>query len=376
MITRRRTVRLLGSAPAGAGFAAAFGVKGARSIRCIRLKRWLSCSAVAVLAASCLLAETPLRVQTFPLRDATGLIAPNVKAEAVNYLGRKSVRITIEGEDHEGLALLPGTDFQDGVIEADIALKTTVPPGVRYPGFVGIAFRVRPDASHYELFYLRPGNSQAPDQAMRNHSVQYASEPNFGWYRLRREWPSIYESHAELAMETWTKVRIEVAGRAAKLYLNGSAKPILVVDGLKGQDLHGAVGLWSFTDEEAYFSNARITPAVPQALKNESDVAGSWEMHYSSDAGGMGATMELHRDGDKVTGTWSGPLGEACAITGTWRNGYVELSFLGEWPKESRQGTPGPVKAFLTGWIDGDAGKGRMRVEGRSDGAWVAKRKG
>jgi hypothetical protein len=53
----------------------------------------------------------------------------------------------------------------------------------------------------------------------------------------------------------------------------------------------------------------------------------------------------------------------------------VELSFAGEWPKESRQGAPGPVNAFLTGWIDGDTGKGRMRVEGRSDGAWVAKRK-
>jgi hypothetical protein len=109
---------------------------------------------------------------------------------------------------------------------------------------------------------------------MRNHAVQYVSEPGFGWYRLRREWPSVYESHAELAMETWTKVRVEVAGRSAKLYLNGSARPSLVVDGLKGEDLHGAVGLWSFTDEEAYFSNVRITPAVPQNLKNGSEKQG------------------------------------------------------------------------------------------------------
>jgi hypothetical protein len=338
-------------------------------------KRWLTCSATTVFAASCLFAQTPAHIQTFPLRDALGLIAPKVKAEAVKYLGRESVRITMAGEDHEGLALLPGSDFQDGVIEADIALKTTAPPGVRYPGFIGIAFRVRPDASHYELFYVRPGNSDAADQAMRNHAVQYVSEPDFGWYRLRREWPWIYESHAELAMETWTKVRIEVAGRAAKLYLNGSAKPSLVVNGLKGEDLHGAVGLWSFTDEEAYFSNVRLTPAVPQKLKNGSDVAGSWELRYASDAGRMGASMELHRDGSKVTGTWSGPLGENCAITGTWRNGYVELSFPGEWPKDSPRGAPGPVNAFLTGWIDGDSGKGRMRVEGRSDGAWVAQRK-
>jgi hypothetical protein len=89
----------------------------------------------------------------------------------------------------------------------------------------------------------------------------------------------------------------------------------------------------------------------------------------------MGAEMELHREGSKVTGTWSGLLGEGRAISGTWRDGYVELSFAGEWPKESRNGAPGPINAFLTGWIDGDSGKGRMRVEGRSDGAWVAKRK-
>jgi hypothetical protein len=33
--------------------------------------------------------------------------------------------------------------------------------------------------------------------------------------------------------------------------------------------------------------------------------------------------------------------GIACAgrpITGAWRNGYVELSFAGKWPKESAEG--------------------------------------
>ncbi|HEY4739682.1 MAG TPA: hypothetical protein VIH76_03715 [Candidatus Acidoferrales bacterium] len=342
------------------------------------LKRCLNCSAVAlaVLTATCLYAQTPARAQTFPLRDTSGLNAPSaVKAEAVNFMGRKSVRITVDGDDRDGLVLLPGTDFQDGVIEADIALKTTMPPGVRYPGFVGIAFRAKPDASRFELFYLRPGNAVANDQTMRNHAVQYTSEPDFDWYKLRREWPSVYESHADLAMETWTKVRIEVAGRAAKLYLNGSASPSLVVDGLKGEDLHGPVGLWGFTGEEAYFSNVRITPVAPQNLKNGSDVAGSWAMQYATDVDGGDATMELHRDGDKVTGTWSGPLGDALPITGTWRNGYVELRFAGQWPNQSRRGAPGPVHAFLTGWIDGDSAKGRIRVPVHADGTWVAKRK-
>src|SRR5207248_9978332 len=120
-----------------------------------------------------------------------------VQAEAVEYKGRKAVRLTKDAQK-DGFALLRGTDFQDGTIEADIALKRTTPPGVRMPGFVGIAFRARPDASRYELFYLRPGNSHADDQAMRNHSVQYVAAPDFDWNKLRREWPYVYESHADL----------------------------------------------------------------------------------------------------------------------------------------------------------------------------------
>jgi len=330
-------------------------------------------------AAAIVFVTTPLIAQkapqTFPLRDAAGLAAPKVTTESVTYLGRKCVRMSVEGEDNAGLVLLPGTDFQDGVIEADIALKSNMPAGIRYPGFIGIAFRARADASHYELFYVRPGNADSPDQAQRNHSVQYVSEPDFGWYRLRREWPSIYETHEPLAFQTWIKLRIEVSGRAATLYLNGSSKPSLIVDGLKGEDLHGAVGLWGYTNEEAHFSNVRITPSAPQPIRNGSDIAGSWATRCTSDAGCGPATMDLHRDGNKVTGTWSGPLGTNLPVTGTWRNGYVDLSFAGDWPAGSRQGAPGPVRAFLSGWIDGDTAKGRMRVEGRSDGTWVGKRK-
>ena len=157
--------------------------------------------------------------QTFALSDTRDLVLLNVKAEAVEYKGRKAVRLTKDVEK-DGFALLRGSDFQDGTIEADIALKITTPPGVRMPGFVGIAFRARPDASRYELFYLRPGNSHAEDQAMRNHVVQYTSEPDFGWYKLRREWPWVYESHAELQTETWTRVKIDVKGRVAKIYRN------------------------------------------------------------------------------------------------------------------------------------------------------------
>ena len=310
--------------------------------------------------------------RVFPLADAAGLVEHNVKAEAVEYLGRKAVRIT---SADSGLAMLPGVDFQDGAIEAEIALKITTPPGVRMPGFVGIGFRSNADGSKYDLFYLRPGNSHAEDQAMRNHSVQYAAEPDFDWYPLRRQWPGVYESYADIAPETWIKVRIEVAGRTAKLFLNGAASPALVVDGLKGSSLHGAVGLWGYAGEEAYFSNVRITPAAPVAVRNGADAAGDWDVRLNTDAGSYQGTMHLTRDGEKIAGTWTGALGAERAIMGTWRDGYVEISFPGEWGKEMGIGAPGATTVTLAGWVDDASAGGRGKVEGRADGRWSAKRK-
>lgn len=324
----------------------------------------------AILLACAGVAPAASNVQTFALSDSKDLTLVNVKADAVEYNGRKAVRLT-SNPGKDGFALLRGTDFQDGTIEGDIALKITTPPGVRMPGFFGIAFRARPDASRYELFYLRPGNAHSDDQAMRNHSVQYTSEPDFGWYKLRREWPAVYETYAPLKLETWTKVRIEVKGRSAKLYLNGS-EPSLVVNGLKGEDLRGGVALWGYQGEEAYFSNFRITNSTPLPVKNGSDARGTWQVKFSSDTGVFDGALQLERDGSKMTGTWSGALGNARPVTGTWRNGYVELSFNAEWKFPHLQGHGA---ATLAGWIDGDSASGRMKVEGLTDGRWTATRK-
>jgi len=328
----------------------------------------LTCSLAGVASAAA------QRVQDFSLTDATGLAATGVTADTAEFLGRKAVRL-VKAQTSEGLVLLPGTaDFQDGTIEADVAVRITTPPGVRMPGFVGIAFRARPDASSYDLFYIRPGNGTADDQAMRNHAVQYSAAPSHGWYELRRNWPWVYESHADLKLDAWTHVRIEVAGRTARLFINNSTQPTLVVDGLKGLDLHGGVGLYGFSGEEAYFSNVRITRAVAQPVTNGSDAAGTWAVKLATDAGVYDGTLQLQRQGGTLSGTWSGALGENRAVTGTWRDGYVELSFPGEWPKEAG-GVPGPVTTTLAGWIDGTSGKGRGKIEMRADGIWTATKK-
>ena len=40
-------------------------------------------------------------------------------------------------------------------------------------------------------------------------------------------------------------IKIDVAGRTARAYLNNSTQPTLTVDGMKGEDLRGAVALWA-----------------------------------------------------------------------------------------------------------------------------------
>jgi hypothetical protein len=313
---------------------------------------------------------TTQAAQSFAPTDLNDLVITGGKAETVEYQGRKAIRLTAQS-DRDVFAFLKGIQMQDGTIEADIAMKATAPPGVRMPGFLGIAFRARTDGSHYDLFYLRPGNSHSEDQAMRNHSVQYVAAPGFDWYKLRREWPWIYESYADLQVEGWNKVKIEVNGRTAKLYVGGSENPSLIVNGLKGEDLEGGVALWSYPGEEAYFSNVKFIPAQAEAISNGGEASGTWEVKFASDYGSYQGSMSLHREGNAVKGTWSGAFGQNQPISGTWRNGYVELAFDGTWPGDK----PAPVTLAMAGWIDGDSAKGRMKAEGRADGQWTAVRK-
>src|SRR5690242_13346307 len=86
------------------------------------------------------------------------------------------------------------------------------------------------------------------------------SIPGFDWYKLRREWPWLYESYAVLGPEHWSHLRIDVHGRVAKLFIDRSDTPSLVVNGLKGEELRGGVALWGYAGEEAYFANFKVTP--------------------------------------------------------------------------------------------------------------------
>src|SRR5262249_11420144 len=135
------------------------------------------------------------------------------------------------------LVILNKPEFQDGMIEIELAGEPAANAGGGARGFVGVAFRVSldaaKDAAKYECFYLRPTNGRADDQVRRNHSTQYISYPDFPWQRLRKEFPEKYESYVDVVPGEWTKMKIEVRGDKARLYVHDAPQPALVVNDLK-----------------------------------------------------------------------------------------------------------------------------------------------
>ena len=205
---------------------------------------------------------TQVRTRTVPLDDLNEVKSRNVKTEPASYKGRKALRVTDAdpaARDGERLVLLSKTQFQDGVIEIDLTGEPGPGAGEGARGFVGVAFRVASDASKYECFYLRPTNGRAEDQVRRNHSVQYISFPDFPWQRMRKEFPEKYESYADLVPGEWTKVRIEVRGDKARLYVQGSQQPVLLVNDLKLGESQGGIALWVGPGTVAHFSNLRVS---------------------------------------------------------------------------------------------------------------------
>lgn len=230
---------------------------------------------IPIAAAACVLSASVLMsgissAQSFALDSTSGLQPHDVTVDAVTYKGRKAIRVlpappaaeemnAAKNNEGGGIVVLQGTGFHNGTIEFDVAGKPRLGAAADARGFVGLAFRVNTDPSKYECFYIRPTNGRADDQLRRNHSTQYISMPDYPWSRLRSETPGQYESYADLVPGEWTKLKIEVSGTKALLFVNDSPQPVLIVNDLKAGDGHGSVALWIGMGTEGYFSNLRIS---------------------------------------------------------------------------------------------------------------------
>jgi uncharacterized protein (DUF433 family) len=218
-------------------------------------------TAISVLLVSIVPGLSQAQQQSIPLDSINGLKLVNVKAEPVTFKGRQALRVTDTAAmgtgDEARLAILTGTEFQDGIIEVDLAGELAPGAAQSARGFVGIAFRVAPDGSRFECIYLRPTNGRAEDQVRRNHSVQYISVPAFPWQRLRKEFPEQYETYVDLVPGEWTRVKIEARADKARLYVNAAQQPTLLVNDLKQGQSQGRIALWVGPGTVAHFSNLR-----------------------------------------------------------------------------------------------------------------------
>jgi hypothetical protein len=162
--------------------------------------------------------------------------------------------------DEPTFVKIKGVNFSNGIIELKVLsrLLKNAPDFAR--GFIGVAFRINDSITKFECIYLRPVNARVEDQVRRNHSIQYYSYPDYKFDRFRKESPEKYESYADMEMNKWITMRIEVKDAQAKLFIDKNQQPSLIVNDLKhGVNASGAIALWVETGTEGYFKDLKIT---------------------------------------------------------------------------------------------------------------------
>jgi hypothetical protein len=208
------------------------------------------------LAMITLLLVGTARAADIPLSN---LIYTNANGQPTTYHGSPALKMTSKDGTHEAIATIPGVTFREGTIDVDVSGAPAKGAAADARGFIGIIFRQQNNSRPFEIIYIRPTNGRADDQLRRNHSVQYSSEPDWPWDRLRKESPGMYESYADMQAGEWTHMRVVVKGRDASLYINHADQPCLIVHDLKLGETEGAVALWTGSDTEGYFRNLKIT---------------------------------------------------------------------------------------------------------------------
>ncbi|MFC2134750.1 family 16 glycoside hydrolase, partial [Bacteroidota bacterium] len=157
-------------------------------------------------------------------------------AKVVEHLGRKSLM---------GFAYLKDVEFENGIIEVDIATKAER----SYPG---ILFRMQ-DFQNYERFYIRPHR-----QHLYSDAAQYVAAFNGidSWQLYNGDGES---SLIDIPPDQWNHLKIVVSGSQAKIYWIDMENPALEIPHLAHKISKGFLALNGPQDGTAYFSNFKFT---------------------------------------------------------------------------------------------------------------------
>ncbi|HZY37705.1 MAG TPA: hypothetical protein VFE53_13700 [Mucilaginibacter sp.] len=144
-----------------------------------------------------------------------------------------------KGVTCSGIIWLKGVSFSTGSIDIDLRGRD-----VYQQNFLGIAFH-GDDTTTYDAIYFRPFNFQTPDTLRHKHMVQYISQPDYPWERLRKEHPLVYENTISPAPmpNNWLHAHIVVTKDEIIVYVDHSTVPSLKVKKLNDR-VEGGIGLW------------------------------------------------------------------------------------------------------------------------------------
>jgi hypothetical protein len=217
--------------------------------------------------------------QIFELHNVKGVI---IKFEGQNVLkierdlnaipfDSNNVEKTVDEAHYAKLLNLD--NFENGTIEVMMYSQLQNPaPYSGIAGFIGMFFRVSQNDSSFESIYVRPKVGRVNNQLFRNHAVQYISYPHYKFDTLRKIAPFRYEGSAPVALNEWIKMRIEVNGETAEMFINNAKYSTFVVDKLLGANKKGGIGLYVDIGTIGYFKNLKV---IKKALKiNNSEGGG------------------------------------------------------------------------------------------------------
>jgi sugar lactone lactonase YvrE len=158
------------------------------------------------------------------------------RGEVQEHLGRPAL---------QGVATLKDVEFQNGVIEFDIAVREAR----AYPG---IDFRIQ-SPGDYEQFYIRPHVNK-----FRSDALQYT--PVFNGLA---EWQLYngpgFTATADIEHDRWIHIRLEVRDAQARVFFDTIPEPALVIQDLKHGVSRGGIRLAGQGGGTAFYSNFAYT---------------------------------------------------------------------------------------------------------------------
>ncbi|MEP7343377.1 MAG: hypothetical protein ABI977_36975 [Acidobacteriota bacterium] len=136
-----------------------------------------------------------------------------------------------------------------------------------------------------------------------------------------------------------------------------------------GDTMKGTVSFGGMAEDEWSAKRAGAAAAVAPAassMTNAVNVTGAWDVEVQTDQGSFNPAFTFKQDGEKLTGSYKGALGES-TLTGTVKGDKIDFSF-----KATAQ-VEGTVT--YTGTTDGKTMKGKLSLAGMGEGTFTGKKK-